>query len=221
MGLVAAGGVPPARLGTAANAGLASWLITLPGAVGTPWVTEGDGVLPVALAMADVVCPVTTGVSLLGEPADVSVSLEGTGAVQDVAVASHVYVLAVLSEDAPTEGLSSAAGPWVLLVASLGGPGGTRGLYRAEVVLEAVEEGAVTVLRPASLLPAAGPVAPVLGVTEDATTAGLVSPSTGGDMLTSGSAVLWPRTGDGAVTGSGAVGDTVPAPATGFWLPGA
>lgn len=195
MGLVAAGGVPPATLGTAANAGLASWLVTLPGVVGTLWVTEGDRVLLVASARADVVCPVTTGV---GEPAD-------------------VYVL---SEDTPTEGSSSAAGPWVLLVASVGVPGVPRGLYRAEVLLEVVELGAVTMLGLAALVPAARLVALVLGVTEDATTR-VVSPSTGGDTLTSGSAVLWPRTGDGAVTGSGAVGDTLPAPATGFWLPGA
>lgn len=138
MGLVAAGGVPPATLGTAANAGLASWLVTLPGLVGTSWVTEGDR---------------------------------------------------------------------VLLVALVGVPGVPRGLYGAEVL--------------AVVIPAAGLVALVLGVTEDATTTRVVSPSTGGDTFTSGSTVLWPRTGDGAVTSPGAVGDTVPAPATGFWLPGA
>lgn len=152
MGLVAAGGVPAATLGTAANVGLASWLVTLPGAVGTSWVTEGDR---------------------------------------------------------------------VLLVASVGVPGVPRGLYGAEVMLEAEELGAVTVLGLAVLIPAARLVALVLGVTEDATTTGVVSPSTGGDTLTSGSTVPWPRTGDGAVTSSGAVGDTLPAPAAGFWLPGA
>lgn len=151
MGLVAAGGVPLATLGTAANAGLASWLVTLPGLVGTSWVTEGDR---------------------------------------------------------------------VLLVASVGVPGVPWGLYGAEVLLEVVELGAVTVLGLAVVIPAAGLVALVLGVTEDATTTRVVSPSTGGDTFTSGSTVLWPRTGDGAVTSSGAVGDTVPAPAAGFWLPG-
>lgn len=116
---------------------------------------------------------------------------------RDAAVVSHACVWPTASEKTLAMGLSSAtglrpleAGSWVLSVASGDGLGVIRGLRGADALLGTAEGGVATLSRLASPAPAAGPVTVMLGVTEGATTTGWVFPGTGGDTLTSGSAVL-------------------------------
>lgn len=224
VGLLAAG-MPLAGLDMAVDAEVALWFVTLR-AVGTSCIAEGDWapLLAVAVGGDTVVCLVTMEVSMLGEPAGVMALLEGMVFFQDVAVASHVSVLE-----------SSKAGSRELLVALMGVSGVTWGLCGPRELLETAEEGVVTIPREASLVPTAGPLtltlgvmegattagpvrlalgvmdATTVGVAEDATTARLLFWNTKGDTLTSGSAVLRLRAGDGAVTDARDVG--------GRWLP--
>lgn len=135
VGLLAAG-VPLEGLDMAANAEVALRFVTLR-AVGTLCMAEGDWALLVAFAVGGdtVVCLVTVGVSMLGEPDGVMALLEGTVSFQDRAVASHACVLESLK-----------VGALGLLVALMGVPRVTWGLCGPREMLGAAKEGVVTIL---------------------------------------------------------------------------